>query len=222
MTTKTRQVADGLRERIAIKALPDWPMIPSEQELQTEYGVSRATVRDALKALISEGRITGGGKPGQPRRVRHDDPFLLDLALADSRAWAADMDRLGRSYKTKIKVSRQPPWLTRRVLREVDGPHSLAVLTFPLDIADGTALAVEEDIAKGAAEYLKEDRGWTDMEETGVIGARMPTPEETAKLRIPAGVPVLMERWTGVQAGRMIYGSLRILPADRTQFRLHF
>jgi GntR family transcriptional regulator len=225
VTAKTsprhRQVADSLRERIAIRALPDWPLVPSEQELQDAYGVSRGTVREALKTLTAEGLIAGG-KPGQQRRVRHDDPLELTLALADSRTWAADMTRLGHEYRTRVKVRRQGSWLVRRVLREVDGPHSLAVLTFPLDIAEGTRLAEEKDIAEGAAEYLKEERGWADMEESGVIGARMPAPDETRELKIAAGTPVLLERWTGVQAGRLIYESLRILPADRTQFRLRF
>jgi GntR family transcriptional regulator len=55
------QVADRLRERISAGEWPPGSRLPSEHELAVEYGVSRPTVRSALRRLAAAGLL----------RVRH-------------------------------------------------------------------------------------------------------------------------------------------------------
>ena len=58
------QVRDELTQRIDSGALPAGSRLPSEPALATELGVSRATLREALRALESEGlvrRMWGSG-----------------------------------------------------------------------------------------------------------------------------------------------------------------
>ena len=213
-----RDIAARLRDAITSGELAEGDVLPSEQRLAAEYGVARMTAREALKMLEAEGLVRVSGRQ---RRVRRHAPLELSWAAAESAGWTADMTRLGHQHRTRVTVQIEGGRLTRRVLREVDGsPHSLAVLTFPLDIAQGTRLAVDEDIPEGAFTYLKEDLGWAGMSESASIGARMPLPDEARVLDIPAGVPVLTEHRTGTREGRVVYESVRILPADRTQFRL--
>ena len=52
-----RQIEDALRERIRSGALRPGAQIATEPELMVEYGVSRATVRQALAGLIAEGLL---------------------------------------------------------------------------------------------------------------------------------------------------------------------
>jgi GntR family transcriptional regulator len=52
-----RQIEEGLRERIRNGALGPGAQVPPEPELMAEYGVSRATVRQALAGLIAEGLL---------------------------------------------------------------------------------------------------------------------------------------------------------------------
>lgn len=53
-----RQLAALLRDRIAsgVPAPGDW--LPSEKRLEQEHGVSRGTVRAALRILAEEGLVT--------------------------------------------------------------------------------------------------------------------------------------------------------------------
>ena len=51
------RVRDELTQRIESGALAAGSRLPSEPALATEFGVSRATLREALRALESEGRV---------------------------------------------------------------------------------------------------------------------------------------------------------------------
>jgi GntR family transcriptional repressor for pyruvate dehydrogenase complex len=51
------QVSDQLRKLILSGALPPGTRLPSEQALTQQFGVSRATIREALNALSTEGLI---------------------------------------------------------------------------------------------------------------------------------------------------------------------
>jgi len=66
MAKAYEQVADQLRELIVTEELARGERLPSELELADEYGVSRATVREALRLLAAQNLIrtakgAGGG-----------------------------------------------------------------------------------------------------------------------------------------------------------------
>src|SRR5262245_57667102 len=86
-----RQVADGLRRRIATGALAVGDSLPSEAQLCAAYGVSRGTVRQALATLRAEGAIGGGqGKPPVVRARPIAQPFETLLSFS---AWALALGR---------------------------------------------------------------------------------------------------------------------------------
>lgn len=60
------KVADGLRTRILTGALPEGERLPSEARLAQQLGVSRSTVREALRALLEGGYL----ERTSPRVVR--------------------------------------------------------------------------------------------------------------------------------------------------------
>ncbi|MGH2983476.1 MAG: FadR/GntR family transcriptional regulator [Solirubrobacterales bacterium] len=65
------QVAEQLREAIFDGRLSPGQPLPSERELAESFGASRASIREALRALQAQGLIIGGGAPG-PAVVAHD------------------------------------------------------------------------------------------------------------------------------------------------------
>jgi GntR family transcriptional regulator len=52
-----RRIAADLRDRIRTGSLRPGVQVPTEPELMAEYGVSRATVRQALAGLLAEGAL---------------------------------------------------------------------------------------------------------------------------------------------------------------------
>jgi DNA-binding FadR family transcriptional regulator len=52
------QVADQLRESIASGEIPDGDRLPTEAELAAQFGVSRATVREALRILAAQNLVS--------------------------------------------------------------------------------------------------------------------------------------------------------------------
>ena len=69
-----RRIAQDLRDRMARGELPPGGQVETELELMARYGVSRATVRQALGSLISAGLLEvrrGLGTFVRPRALEH-------------------------------------------------------------------------------------------------------------------------------------------------------
>ena len=122
-----RIVADALRERILTKEVETGSHLPSAETLLEEFGVSRATLREALNVLESEGLVRlrrgpGGGAivtaPDGLAIMRSLDSLLrfegttveqvmqvrlvvdpLAARLAAVHADAADLERIGLSVE---------------------------------------------------------------------------------------------------------------------------
>jgi DNA-binding FadR family transcriptional regulator len=72
-----QQVADQLRELIVQGELPPGARLPSEAELGVQFGVSRSTVREALRMLASQHLITTSRGVGGGSFVTHPDPSAI-------------------------------------------------------------------------------------------------------------------------------------------------
>ncbi|MFV8210719.1 GntR family transcriptional regulator [Streptococcus pluranimalium] len=57
MVAKYRKIADELREKVLAGAFEEGSSIPTEQTLQSDYQVSRYTVRQAIALLVNEGLL---------------------------------------------------------------------------------------------------------------------------------------------------------------------
>lgn len=209
--TLWQQVHDGLRDRITSGELTG--RLPSEPQLMAAYGVrSRSTIKTAVDALIAEGLV------GRNRRVIERRPVTLRVSDEESVQFVADLLAAGHTTTDPdITVDHRGGDLVRTVLREVDGePHNWAEWVFPLKLFAGTRLDYDTDIPEGSVRYVKEGQGWTGLVQEKWIEARMPTPEETAVLKMNGG-PVIVEHRTGSQDGTALFCSVRILRADRTR-----
>jgi GntR family transcriptional regulator len=127
------QLSDILRDRIASGLHPVGSFLPTEAELCAEFGVSRHTVREALR-LLTEARYIlrrqGSGSQvisteAQPGYV-HDMRSLAELFqyAADTRLSIADITlaRPGPEDAADLGPSGEEEWLILRGLRlEQDG-----------------------------------------------------------------------------------------------------
>ena len=81
------QVADQLRELIIVGTLTPGARLPTEQEFALQLGVSRATVREALRSLTAEGLVRtsqgagGGSFVSQPSLARVSSYLSTNIRL---------------------------------------------------------------------------------------------------------------------------------------------
>jgi DNA-binding FadR family transcriptional regulator len=72
-------VAEQIRDAILAGRFGPGEPLPTERDLAESFGASRASIREALRALQAEGLIVGGGAPA-PAVVAHD----LDRPVRDA------------------------------------------------------------------------------------------------------------------------------------------
>jgi GntR family transcriptional regulator len=206
-----RQMADRLRERIASGELAPGDRVPSEAELMETYSAARATVRQAIGVLRTEGLVVaeqgrGAFVRSRPpvRRLasdrfarRHRDegkaaftaemegrqPQVEVLAVEPYAAPAAVAQRLGVPEDAKV---------LRRFRRYLDGGQPLEIATsyIPWALAEGTAM-VESNPGPGGIYARIEEKGRRLGRFAEEVTARMPTAEEARALALPTGTPVL-------------------------------
>ncbi|MEU8383833.1 GntR family transcriptional regulator [Streptosporangium sp. NPDC048865] len=82
-----RQVADIVRRRIDVGSLDPGDPVPSETELESEYGIARTTARRVARELREQGLVytvqgegTFVGEPDVPRAPRKT-PLYQEIAL---------------------------------------------------------------------------------------------------------------------------------------------
>jgi GntR family transcriptional regulator len=208
-----RQIAGHLREAIRRGELAPGDKLPSETELMDHYHVARMTVRQAVAELRGEGLVVpehGRGvfvRARPPVRRVASDRFARRHRDAGKAAFTAEAEGLGRPSVDEIEVFEAPPpdharellrlpSRTRVVTRDrrymLDGqPVELATSYIPADIARGTKIA-EVDSGPGGIYARLEEMGHTLKEFVEEVSVRMPAPDERRRLRLGAGIPVMV------------------------------
>ncbi|MFB9832915.1 winged helix-turn-helix domain-containing protein [Actinoallomurus acaciae] len=82
-----RQVADDLRTQILNGTYPAGQVLPSEETLATEYGVSRPVIRDGIKTLVAEGPVEIRRPYGNLVRTPYAAPTHTKRVTPSSGPW---------------------------------------------------------------------------------------------------------------------------------------
>ena len=137
-----QQLADSVRARIRAKEWSTGQQLPTEAELAAEYGVSRATVRQAIKDLEGQGLVTVHRGRG--------------TFMADRAGIHAGMQELASISATIAEMGLKPSMRYRRrtirpatasELNQFDLPVGAEVLDIQRKIlADGQTVAFSYDV----------------------------------------------------------------------------
>jgi GntR family transcriptional regulator len=230
-------IAEDLRRKITDGTLPPDAQLPTEADLTTDYGVARATVRQALTSLVNEGLIV----PRSPRGyfVRHRKPlFYRPQSEFRPQPKYPEMDRFltehsadGREPRQDIEVAIVVPpkavidrlrlgegelAVVRRRVRYLEGePFNTNDSYYPLKFVQDTEIIRPQDIARGANEVLTE-QGYEQVRALDEIYVRMPTPDEVQRLALGPGTPVACHICTGLtEDGTPARVVINVLPGDR-------
>lgn len=214
-TPAFKQIAQGIRDAVSSGRLNPGDRVPSESQLMDHYGVARMTVRQALGDLRAEGLLRSEHGRGvfvrdRPvvRRVA-SDRFARRHREKGEAAFLAEAEGVGTPSVDQLEVGSEVaaadvrsalvlPARAKVVARRrrylMDGqPVELAQSYVPHAIASGTKIG-EPDSGPGGIYARLEELGHQLAEFSEEVAARMPTPEERRRLRLPTGTPVLTVR----------------------------
>jgi GntR family transcriptional regulator len=204
------QLRNILLSRIDEELLPDAP-IPSERDLMARFGVSRATVREAINQLCNEGRLY---------RVRGKGTFVAPPRLESQlhlTSFTEDMRSRGYVPNTVVLSATEqspPPQVAANLrLRTDDKVFRLERLR----IADTLPMALEvgwypsatfpellsHDLAGSLYSLFETTYGVIVDSAEQTLWAEPAGPQRGRLLRMDAGAPLLVFRKTSF-AGRLI------------------
>lgn len=233
---KYRAVADALRKRIAAGEFSKGGKLPTERDLRPEYGVSLATVRQALGVLRDEGLLESRVGSGwfltqwQPI-VRNalnrlssaqwgEGRSMWDMDIEDRTLEAIDVeverteapDDVARALEVEVGTS-----VCRRSRRYVVGGKVVMRATshVPSDLADGTRIT-QKDTGPGGTYARLREAGHGPVKFREEIRCRLASPEEVEDLKLAAGVPVVEQHRSAMRAdGRVVEVNRMILDASK-------
>ena len=249
-----RQIAEDLRRKIKAGELAPGDQLMTEAALMDEYGrdgkLSRNTVRDAIKLLVSRGLVET--RPGQGTFVvRKEEPFLTKLnpdpesGGVEGEIYRSEVHRQGREpEETTPRVEIQPasdlvapalglaeetPVISRYQERSIDGtPWSLQTTFYPMEFLTrgATDLLRPENIDggwRGVLEYLEKTLGVRQAGWRDRIIARPPNGTERVFFGLSEKVQVAIfefRRTSFDEDGKPIRFTVTVYPADRNQFEM--
>jgi GntR family transcriptional regulator len=221
-TIRYQQIAEALRERIAVGEYGPGRVLPSEADLGAEYAASRVTVRRALEVLRDDGLITARQGFGwlvarAPLRQALGRLGTIEGQLADGGirperqilefafvpATPAVRDVLGADQVLRVK----------RVNLADGEPFAVVTVWCPAELGQHLS---RRDVERSPFYELLDVplRGAVQT-----IGADAAEADDARLLGIPVGSPVLRcERITSGEDGRPVLMSQHVFPAHRTEF----
>lgn len=224
-----RQLQAMVRRQIQDGGLPAGASLPNELELAARYGVSRATVRQALADLVAEGLIVRKRGRGSFVSARHIDQVVTQL-----QGFTEALVTAGLEPQVRVLAVRRVP--VRPPVAE------------QLGVAVGTPVVSFERLVRVAGDPLVLDSGWLaptvplelDAEHLGaqplyrlaeaaaghpiagalqVITAVSASQRQAVLLEVRRGAPLLQVRRRALspRGNPMLYG-VGLFRADRYQY----
>lgn len=243
MTSPTplyNQVAEYLRERIQKGVIPVNSRVPSERVLAEQFGVSRVTVRQALKELEVAGlvEVDGGVRWAKPTATAADYRpstgsieegasglvSFSDLATANGlTATAVVLNNVTRPSTLDeadlLGIAPGASVVDLVRLRQLDGiPTLLDYSLLPESLAPGLG---KRDFTKASLyQTLAESYGLHAARADCIIEARGATEEIAGHLGLATGAPVLViVQTTFGDNGRIVQWCRSVYRGDRYRFR---
>ncbi|WEO93297.1 GntR family transcriptional regulator [Streptomyces sp. FXJ1.172] len=218
-----RHVRDDLRGRLAQGEFVD--SFPGENELAARYGVSRHTIRAALRELREEGLVTAArgrrqrpvGEAGieQPLGALYSLFASVEAAGLDQRSIVRTLDiRADAHVAVRLGMEESTPLLYLERIRLADG-EPLAHDKVWLLASDARALLDTDFGHTGLYDELADRCGIRLVGGEEHIHAVVPTPAERRLLDLPEGVAAFSIQRLGRTHGRTVEWRTTLIRADR-------
>lgn len=193
-----RQVADHLRAQILDGTFPAGQVLPSEETLAREYGVSRPVIRDGIKTLVAEGFVEVRRPHGNLVRDPYARPTRTEHPGTTAGPWHdAEDPTYYRSNATAdqaelLAIPAGEPLLTREAIQQADGIRRYHRLYMPFSIAEHTPWADNPHLPPTQQIYEHFTSQGHTLTWTERVRARAPIGDETHTLQPPPGTPLII------------------------------
>lgn len=200
-----KQLREMLRTQIETGQLPVGATLPPEVELASTFGVSRATMRNALLDLVEDGLLKR--KPGTGTVVIRSRPeehrsffrgLTEDLRLRGIATSAtllnAEMITPSQAIADHLKLTRGESALRLTRLRNIAGGVPLGLLYSYVPAWVG--IQPDDDFTRPLYELVEAGGNLHIIYGHDIIGAATSTAEQSELLEVPMGAPLLSVRRT--------------------------
>lgn len=222
------QIVQGLERLISTGALPEGAALPAERELASLLGVSRVTVRQALRQLEAQAllvRRQGSGTFVARRSI------LQPLSVLTG--FSEDMRSRGRVPGSRVLSLERGRPTAQEAMNLGVGPLGRVTRLRRLRTADGEPLAIETsavpeallegvtdaDVEQGSLYALLRARGFAPARAVQHLRAREADAETASLLGVPVGSALLAtERVTWGANGEALEFARALYRGDRYDF----
>jgi len=204
---------------------------PTEQELCKQFGISRATVRQALAGLVQEGLVVrrpGRGTMVLMRKIQRNTSHFLsftqdleDQGLVPSvRVLHTQTIRAQPGLAQQLGIAESAPVLVVTRVRYANAePLVLESRYFPLDWFPG--IENQDFTRKRFSEIVSQHFGFVTASEDRYVEPGLADSFEAKTLEITPGSPVLrMERIFRVKQSKAISMSIWAVRGDRCRYHI--
>ncbi|MFC7456746.1 GntR family transcriptional regulator [Brachybacterium sp. GCM10030267] len=246
-----KELAAELRAQIEQGAPAPGDTLPRQADLAEQYGVNVKTVRAAVALLEAEGLVTPVRRRGtvvreRPamRRLGTERYSKSKWKFGDTVAFAADREASNLPWspsdQTQTVELVDPParvvaeleldageraYVRSRLVKLAGQPtHTLTSYYRQTDV-EGTPLVdpAPGPAGRGGGFAVLTLQGLEPHEVTETISSRMPTPDETSQLEIPAGEPVMiLERTVRTAQGHPVEFAVGVHRASQFSWQYTF
>ena len=223
-----RKLVAALRSEIQAGVHPVGGLLPTEAELRARFGVSRHTVREALRQLRDEGLVAsrqGAGttvvSPAASTRFVHEVDSIADLiAYAEELKYQVDSSAMvtaDAELAARLDCPVGQRWLKIVGFRYPTGETAPAAWTQVYVHADYAGVALYLDRRPGPIYLWIEEMYGTSVQEVEQVFTGGVAPDGLApQLKLQPGAPVIEARRSYFLAGgAMALTAITLYPVDR-------
>lgn len=228
------RIAADLKDGIFAGRYPVGSQLPTEDQLAQAYGVSRNTVREALRILREQKLVAsrrGSGTRVLPPQST-DSNFLHAISINDFQSYSMNWDfdmrpielkTLDRGYASWVGAPKDEQWLAIEGVSRTHGakfPECWVEIYVHRDFAGISRLVTTHP---GPVFKLIEDMyGQTIVELTQEISAELVPKKLTKILEVEEGTPAIVVRRAFKTAdGRTVEAARETYPASRFRYQVN-
>lgn len=227
------QLSDLLREKIE---RGDWKpdqKIPSENELNQTYGISRMTARQVLARLVDEGllfRVQGKGTFVAHRKISTRLPSYMGIReQLEQKGYATRTELLSQGLiEAEARVARElnvtegsAVYMVKRLRLVEDSPISLHESYVPQELAPGM---IDHDLVqRQLCAVLETEYGLRMIHVHETLESTIPSRQELKALRARPNTPLLLLEQRISSESRMPFEFSRIFfRGDKVRLEFHY